>query len=76
MTQNDPRSARAFEHRPGYPMSFEPVQRRVRALFAGTTVADSARAMLMREDGHAPVYYFPREDVRLDLLTRTQHSSH
>ena len=41
--------------------------KRVRAVFAGVPVADSTRAHLFRGGG-PPVYYFPREDVRLDLL--------
>jgi len=48
----------------------------VRTAFGGETVADSRRALLMREAGHAPVYYFPPEDVRTDLLRRTEHSTH
>jgi uncharacterized protein (DUF427 family) len=57
-------------------MSFEPAGRRVRAVFAGATVVDAARAMVMLEDGHAPVYYFDRDEVRMDLLQRTAHSTH
>ncbi|HZT07895.1 MAG TPA: DUF427 domain-containing protein [Chloroflexota bacterium] len=46
----------------------EPSPRRVRVVFAGETIADSRRVMLFRERGHLPVYYFPRGDVRTDLL--------
>ena len=44
--------------------------------FAGETIADAIHAMVMQEDGHAPVYYFEREEVRMDLLTPTDHASH
>jgi uncharacterized protein (DUF427 family) len=37
-------------------------------MFAGQTVVDSGRTLLMFEKGHLPVYYFPIEDVRQDLL--------
>jgi len=57
-------------------LHIEDCPRRVRVLFAGETVADSRRARLMLERGHRPVYYFPREDVRIDLLHRTTHSTH
>lgn len=36
--------------------------------FAGTTLADTRRAVRVLETSHAPVYYLPPEDVRLDLL--------
>ncbi len=49
---------------------------RVRVHFNGVTVADSGRAMEMREGRYASVYYLPRADVRMDLLRRTGHHSH
>jgi uncharacterized protein (DUF427 family) len=54
---------------------WEPSPRHVRAVFADTTIADSKRVMLLLEAGHLPVYYFPLEDVRRDLLERTEHTS-
>jgi uncharacterized protein (DUF427 family) len=47
---------------------FEPSPRWVRAVLNGTTVADSKRMMLLWEPKRLPVYCFPREDVRMDLL--------
>ncbi len=76
MTSSDTRLAAGFDRRPGYPMSFQPVDKRVRVAFAGDTIVDAAHAMLMLEDGHGPVYYFAREQVRMDLLFRTTHSTH
>src|ERR1700757_671087 len=46
----------------------EPTPKRIRAKLAGETVADSRRAMILQESGHQPVYYFPAQDVRSDLL--------
>ena len=37
-------------------------------MVGGETIADSRRALLLHESGHQPVYYFPPEDVRADLL--------
>ncbi len=54
----------------------EPVPQRVRVMFAGETIADSARAVAMQETGHAPVYYFPMDDVRMDLFEATDNSTH
>ena len=46
---------------------------RVRVEFGGEVVADSARTLLLHEENYPPVHYFPRDDVRMDLLTRTDH---
>ena len=54
---------------------FEDSPRRMRAVFSGETVVDSSRAKLLHEHGHLPVYYFPEEDVRMDLLEPTDHST-
>ncbi len=50
--------------------------RRVRVVFADTTIADSKRVMLLHEFGRLPVFYFPMEDVRMDLLEATDHHTH
>jgi len=47
----------------------------VRVEFGGEVVADSTRALVMREADYPPVHYFPRDDVRMDLLTRTGHAT-
>src|ERR687883_2093884 len=46
----------------------EPTVKRVRAMLGGETVVDSRRTLIMFEQGHLPVYYFPLEDVRADLV--------
>ena len=60
----------------GSVLFFDPVPQRIRALFAGETVIDSKRAKLLHETGYLPVYYFPLEDVRTDLLERTDKHTH
>jgi uncharacterized protein (DUF427 family) len=55
---------------------FEDSPRRVRVVFNGETIADSKRVKLMHETGLLPVYYFPQEDVRMDLLEETDHMTH
>lgn len=61
---------------PGTPLRFEPTPRRVRAIFNHVTIADSSRAMLMLLWKRTPIYYFPREDVRMDRLAPSEHHSH
>jgi uncharacterized protein (DUF427 family) len=50
-----------------------PTAKRVRVMAGEATVADSAGTLLLLETGHRPVYYFPREHVRMDLLSPTNH---
>ena len=61
---------------PDYGIEFIASPRRVRVMFAGESIADTTHAMVMREPKHTPVYYFPREDVAMDLLTPTDNHSH
>ncbi|HZD01237.1 MAG TPA: DUF427 domain-containing protein [Actinomycetes bacterium] len=60
---------------PAQPIRVEPSPRRVRAFFNHVAVADSRRVLLLLEQGHLPVYYFPAEDVRMDLLEPTKRST-
>src|SRR5437588_3064314 len=53
---------------PGQALYLEPTPKRIRVIVGGETVADSRRAMMLHETGHQPIYYFPPEDVRSDLL--------
>jgi len=64
-----------FKTNPDYKITFEPSPRRVRVQLNGEWIADSTKAHLLFETRHLPVYYFPRSDVRLDLLTPTEHHS-
>ena len=50
----------------------EPSPRRIRALAGGETVVDSRSARMIHEHGRLPVYLFPREEVRTDLLEESE----
>jgi uncharacterized protein (DUF427 family) len=52
---------------------FEDQPRRIRAMFNGETVVDSTHAKMLHEHGHLPLYYFPEDEVRTDLLEATDH---
>ena len=54
---------------------FEASQRWVRVKFGGDTIADSTRVMVLRRDNRLPVYCFPKDDVRMDLMEQTHHLS-
>src|SRR6266581_302296 len=64
------------KRQPGYEIRFEKNPRRVRVEFNRTSVADSTRVLVLHETRLPPMYYFPREDVRLELLARTEHRTH
>jgi uncharacterized protein (DUF427 family) len=50
------------------PPRVEPVADRVRVVLGDVVLADTSRAVRVLETAGAPVYYLPREDVRIDLL--------
>jgi uncharacterized protein (DUF427 family) len=58
-----------------HPITITPAAGRVRVI-AGQLVADSTHALSLHEASYPPVLYIPRADVRLDLMTRTDHRSH
>ncbi len=76
MDPSNHRSTARPGQRADHRLAFEPSAKRVRVIANGKTVADSLCAGLMLETGHMPVYYFPREDVRIDLLERSAHRTH
>ena len=68
--------APGFQTNPDYRIAFERSPRRVRIEFNGETVADSSAMHLLFETRHLPVYYFPRADVRMDLLRASDHHTY
>jgi uncharacterized protein (DUF427 family) len=65
-----------YEDNPDFKIVFEPSPRRVRVMAGGETIADSTEMRLLHEPKHLPVYYFPRGDVRMDLLQASDHETH
>ena len=61
---------------PRHRLLLHPFPRRVRARFAGEVVLDSTRGALLHESNILPRLYVPLEDVRADLLERTDHATH
>lgn len=61
---------------PDHPISVTPAPRRVRVRFQGHTIVDSDDALILKEAGYKPVYYFPRADVSMEYLARTERSTH
>ena len=61
---------------PDHPIAIEANSRRVRITWSGQVVADSKRALTLREAAYAPVQYIPRADVKMALLKRSDHGTH
>ncbi len=49
---------------------------RITVMFNGTVLADTQRALILKEGPLPPVNYIPREDVQMSCLERTDHSTH
>jgi uncharacterized protein (DUF427 family) len=58
------------------PPRVEPSGRHVQVIFGGVVIADTRRAQRVLETSHPPVYYIPREDVRMEHLVRAQRQTY
>lgn len=62
---------------PGHPHAIiiEQNPNRVKVSFNGTVVADTTRALILKEGPLPPANYIPRDDVQMSYLQRTDHST-
>src|SRR3546814_20534649 len=51
-----------------YSVAVEPSRKRVTVEFNGEVVADSRRALVLKENSLPPVYYLPSEDIALRFV--------
>lgn len=61
---------------PDHPITIKPAARRWRARFGEHVIADSNDALILQEADYRPVVYFPRQDVTMAFLSRTDRSTH
>ena len=61
---------------PDHPIGIEPAAGRWRARFAGHVIADTGEALILKEANYPPRVYFPRADVSMDYMSRTQATTH
>jgi len=61
---------------PDHPITIEPNPKRVRVVFNGCVVADSTRALTLREASLRPVQYIPRADADMRLFVRSAQVTH
>jgi uncharacterized protein (DUF427 family) len=61
---------------PDHPITIEPNSARVTVWVAGHIVADTRKALTLKEGSYRPVQYIPRKDVDMTLLVRSDHQTY
>jgi uncharacterized protein (DUF427 family) len=61
---------------PGKSLYLEPTPKRLRVEVGGVTIADSRRAVMLHESGQQPIFYFPPQHVRADVLKDSDRHTH
>jgi uncharacterized protein (DUF427 family) len=60
---------------PDHPITIAQNPRRVRAMIGGHVIADSDRALTLKEASYPAVQYIPREDVEMGYAGKTDRST-
>ena len=61
---------------PDHPITVTPTAGRVVVTLGGRVIADSTRALTLKEASYPAAQYIPREDADASLLQRSDHSSY
>jgi uncharacterized protein (DUF427 family) len=61
---------------PDHPISISPNPKRIRVSAGGAVIADTTRALTLKEASYPAVQYIPREDAAMELLSRTERTTH
>lgn len=61
---------------PDHPITIAPAGQTYRVIFKGEVLAQSANATELNEANYPPAIYFPRQDVRMELLNATDHKTY
>ena len=61
---------------PDHPISITPNPRRVRVTAGDVVIAESAKALTLKEAKYPAVQYVPRADANMALLERTDRTTH
>jgi uncharacterized protein (DUF427 family) len=61
---------------PDHPITIEPNGSHIVVKLAGKVIADTRKALTLREANYPPVQYIPRNDVDMTLLERTDHQTY
>ena len=61
---------------PDHPITIAPTPRRMRVKLHDHVIADSIDVLILKEANYPEVAYFPRADVEMGFLGKTDHSTH
>ena len=61
---------------PDHPITVAPNPKRVRVSVGGDLIAETTRALTLKEANYPAVQYIPREDAIPSKLQRTQHTTY
>ena len=61
---------------PDHPITITTNPKRLRVSVGDTVIAETTRALTLKEAKYPAVQYIPREDARMDLLERTDRVTH
>ena len=71
-----PERQRILQKIPDYAVDIEPSEKQVTVSYDGKVIAQSNRALVIRETRHAEAIYLPRDDVQLARFKPTEHSTY
>jgi uncharacterized protein (DUF427 family) len=69
-------SGPGYSKHPDHRVDTSPARVRVQITFNGEIIADTRDAIKLEESGYPPVFYVPRQDVKMEYLTHTEHRTH
>jgi uncharacterized protein (DUF427 family) len=61
---------------PDHPITITANPKRIRVLADGVVIADTSKALTLKEASYPAVQYLPREDANMALLQRTDRVTH
>jgi uncharacterized protein (DUF427 family) len=61
---------------PDHPIAITPSDQHVRIRAGDLVIADTRKALVLKEASYPAVFYIPRGDAKMDILTRTERVTH
>ncbi len=61
---------------PDHPIAITANPKRIRVTAGGTVIADTTRALTLKEASYPAVQYIPRQDTNMALLSRSDRVTH